>query len=398
VDAARGAEAIKTDSHDRMVTIPGGTYLMGSDAFYPEEGPVHEVTVAAFELDQHQVTVRQFREFVEATGYVTVAERPLDPADFAGADPADLVPGGLVFVPSAVPVALDDWRQWWAWGPNASWREPFGGGARPEGWAIELDEHPVTQVSFEDASAYAAWAGKRLPTEEEWEFAARGGPAEQTTYAWGDEVRPGGRVMANSWQGRFPYLNTGAAGWRGTAPVGSFDPNGYGLVDMIGNVWEWTSSYFTARHEVVEGAARLTGASHAGTDAGTGHPSLTMVREPAADACDCGCGCGPSDAGHELAGSQTKLDHSGTHSDAQHDRAGAPPDLQQKAAAEREAAAREASAEPGSRIPRRALKGGSHLCAPEYCLRYRPAARSPQADDTATTHIGFRCARSLPGS
>jgi sulfatase modifying factor 1 len=357
MDASREAEALENDSRDRMVVIPGGAYLMGSDAFYAEEGPVHEVTVAAFELDQHQVTVRQFREFVEATGYVTVAERPLDPADFPGADPAELVPGGLVFVPASGPVALDDWRQWWAWGPNASWREPFGSGARPAGWADALDEHPVTQVSFEDASAYAAWAGKRLPTEEEWEFAARGGQTEQTTYAWGDEVQPGGRVMANSWQGRFPYLNTGAEGWRGTAPVGSFDPNGYGLSDMIGNVWEWTSSYFTARHE---------------------------VRAPDIDAsyCDCGCGCGPSDAGRDLAA--TGPDVAGNAAEADE--------------AEREAAARTASAEPGSRMPRRALKGGSHLCAPEYCLRYRPAARSPQADDTATTHIGFRCARSLPAS
>ncbi|MEF2978819.1 formylglycine-generating enzyme family protein [Subtercola sp. YIM 133946] len=320
------------------VTIPGGTFLMGSNEFYPEEGPVHEVTVGAFELDRHPVTVAQFRRFVEATGYVTVAERPLDPADFPGADSADLVPGGLVFVPSAGPVALDDWRQWWAWGAGANWREPFGAGARPAGWAERLDEHPVTQVSFEDASAYAAWAGRRLPTEEEWEFAARGGSTRQTTYAWGDEVRPGGRVMADTWQGRFPYANTGADGWRGTAAVGSFPPNGYGLVDMIGNVWEWTSSYYTARHEAgAHGeAAWASGASHP------------------AEAAGCACGCSPSDAGRAAA-----------------------------------------SAEPGSSIPRRALKGGSHLCAPEYCLRYRPAARSPQADDTATTHIGFRCARSI---
>ncbi len=362
---------------------------MGSDAFYPEEGPMHEVDVAGFELDEHPVTVAQFCAFVEATGYVTVAERPLDPADFPGADPADLVPGGLVFVPASGPVPLDNWRQWWAWGPNASWREPFGDGARPAGWADALDEHPVTQVSFEDAQAYAAWAGKRLPSEEEWEYAARGGATEQTIYAWGDEVRPGGQVMANSWQGRFPYLNTGAEGWRGTAPVGSFAPNGYGLVDMIGNVWEWTSSYFTARHEPVAAAA--------GTVGTTGATGAEPAAPASADeACDCGCGCSPSDAGRDLA-APTTASAVGRADRTRASAADAEREVRLRAAsdAEREALQRAASAEPGSRMPRRALKGGSHLCAPEYCLRYRPAARSPQADDTATTHIGFRCARSL---
>ncbi|MCM3657741.1 formylglycine-generating enzyme family protein [Agromyces mediolanus] len=312
-----------------MLRIEGGTFRMGSNEFYADETPVHERTVAGFELDLHPVTTEQFAAFVADTGYVTVAERPLDPADFPGADPAELVPGGLVFTPTAGPVDLRDWRQWWRWGPGASWRHPFG--AAPEGEPAfdalaERPTHPVVQVSFEDASAYAAWAGKRLPTEAELEFAARGG-VDGARFAWGDEEfprdaeHPDGRLMVNRWQGSFPYRNTGAEGWVGTSPVMTFPANGYGLYDVTGNVWEWTSDFYTERHVV-------PGAADAAVDAGT-RPNLLAA----------------------------------------------------------------ASAEPGSRIPRRVLKGGSHLCSPDYCLRYRPSARSPQADDSATTHIGFRCAR-----
>ena len=312
-----------------MLRIEGGTFRMGSNEFYADESPVHERTVDGFEFDLHPVTTEQFAAFVEDTGYVTVAERPLDPADFPGADPAELVPGGLVFTPTAGPVDLRDWRQWWRWGPSASWRHPFG--AAPEGEPgfdalVERPTHPVVQVSFEDASAYAAWAGKRLPTEAEFEFAARGG-LDGARFAWGDEEfprdaeHPDGRLMVNRWQGSFPYRNTGAAGWVGTSPVMTFPANGYGLFDVTGNVWEWTSDYYTERHVV-------PGAADAAVDAGA-RPNLLAA----------------------------------------------------------------ASAEPGSRIPRRVLKGGSHLCSPDYCLRYRPSARSPQADDSATTHIGFRCAR-----
>jgi formylglycine-generating enzyme len=305
-----------------MLPVPAGEYLMGSEAFYADEGPVHAVQVDAFELDAHPVTNVQFAEFVRATGYVTLAERPLNPDDFPGVPAAELVPGGLVFTGTPGPVDLSDWRSWWTWGAGASWRAPLGAGSSIEG----KEQHPVVQVAFEDANAYAAWVGKRLPTEAEWEFAARGGASDGLTYAWGDEPKPGGQLMANTWQGRFPYLNTTANGWVGTSPVGSFPPNGYGFSDLIGNVWEWTSTYYSARHEV---------------SAGEG-PEVEHD----------GCSCGPADDGR-----------------------------------------RAASAEPGSRIARRALKGGSHLCAPEYCLRYRPAARSPQAEDTATTHIGFRLAR-----
>ena len=298
---------------------------MGSESFYPDEGPIHRVHVEPFKLDLHPVTNAQFAAFIAATGYLTVAERPLSAADYPGVDAADRVPGGLVFTGSSEPVDLQDWRQWWSWRPGASWRNPFGTGVLAE----TKPDHPVVQIAFEDASAYAAWAGKRLPTEAEWEFAGRGGSPDEYVYAWGNEPRVGGRLMANTWQGLFPHLNTGADGWVGTSPVGSFAPNGFGLLDMIGNVWEWTTTYYAPRHRVL--------------------PAETVVVARTEDMCMCGPG----------------------------------------------QAMPAASAEPGSSIPRRALKGGSHLCAPEYCLRYRPAARSPQAEDTATTHIGFRCARSV---
>ncbi|WP_447912546.1 formylglycine-generating enzyme family protein [Microbacterium phyllosphaerae] len=294
-----------------MIQIPGGTLLMGSEEFYPEEGPVHRREVAAFELDEHPVTNEAYAAFVSDTGYVTVAERAMDPADYPGVHPDDLVPGAMVFTATSGPVDLRDWRQWWRWEPGAHWRHPFGLDSSID---ARMD-HPVVHIAYPDAAAYAAWAGKRLATEAEWEWSARGGLVG-ARYAWGDEVRPDGVVMADTWQGEFPFLNTGAAGWVGTAPVGTFPANGYGLYDMIGNVWEWTDDYWTHRH-TVPGAVAV--------DAGQ-RPSLL-------------------------------------------------------------------SAEPGSRIPRRVLKGGSHLCAPEYCLRYRPAARSAQAEDTAMTHIGFRCAR-----
>ncbi|MGL3805747.1 formylglycine-generating enzyme family protein [Paeniglutamicibacter sp. R2-26] len=296
----------------QMVRIDGGEFSMGDARFYRDEQPIHRRTVESFELDVHPVTVAQFAEFVREAGYVTVAEREMDPTLFPGANPADLVPGSMVFTPTSGPVNLADWRAWWRWVPGASWRNPWGPGTGIDG----LLEHPVTQVSFEDANAYAAWAGKRLPTEAEFEYAARGG-LDGTRYAWGDELTPGGRLMANTWQGRFPYQNTGAAGWVGTSPVGSFPANGYGLRDVIGNVWEWTSDEYHPFHIDPEAAFAEAG----------GRPNLLGDPEPAPQ--------------------------------------------------------------------RRVLKGGSHLCSPDYCLRYRPAARSPQSDDSATTHIGFRCAKDL---
>jgi sulfatase modifying factor 1 len=290
-----------------LVELPGGDFLMGSDRHYPEEAPQHERHVKPFAIERHPVTNAQFAEFVAATGYVTVAERELDPAEFPSADPADLVPGSLVFTPTSGPVDLRDWRQWWRWVPGALWRHPFG----PDSSIYDRLDHPVVHVSFEDASAYAAWAGRRLPTEAEWEYAARGGLAG-AEYAWGDEREPGGRVMANTWQGAFPFRNEG---WGGTSPVGSYPPNGFGLVDMIGNTWEWTADAFTPRHL-------------------------------------------PPDASSVDRGERLDLLAGAPASQALH-----------------------------------VTKGGSHLCAPEYCRRYRPAARSSQAEDSATTHLGFRCAR-----
>ncbi|MGB0875794.1 MAG: formylglycine-generating enzyme family protein [Mycobacterium sp.] len=300
-----------------LVELDGGAFRMGSTQFYPEEAPVHTVTVAPFAVERHPVTNAQFGEFVAQTDYRTLAETAPDPALFPGAAPEDLVPGALVFRETNGAVDLRDWQQWWAWMPGANWRHPFGPKSSIEG----KSEHPVVQVCFADALAYADWAGRRLPSEAEWEFAARGGSA--ATYAWGEDPVPGGRLMANTWQGRFPYRNDGALGWVGTSPVGSFSPNGFGLVDMIGNVWEWTTTRFTGHHRVGRGGDARVG--RAG-DARAGDPERPC--------------CGPPPADPRVS---------------------------------------------------QALKGGSHLCAPEYCHRYRPAARSPQSQDSATTHIGFRC-------
>ena len=209
---------------------------MGSADYYPEERPVHTARVDPLWMDQHPVTVREFRRFVRDTGHVTVAETAPEATEFPDAEPAQLVPGSLVFTPPAHPVRLDDYRAWWSWMPAAQWRRPQGPGSTLDG----LEQHPVTHVAYADAVAYAAWAGKELPTEAEWEHAARGG-LEGATYTWGDEFAPRGRMMANTWQGDFPVHNDLLDGYDRTSPVGSFAPNGYGLVDMAGNVWEWTS-------------------------------------------------------------------------------------------------------------------------------------------------------------
>lgn len=291
-----------------MILIDGGRFQMGSDRYYTDESPVHERVVEPFLIDSRQVTNAEFAAFVTDTGYITVAERPLDPADFGGNLP-DTTPGSLVFTPTAGPVDLADWRQWWQWVPGASWHSPHGEGSSVR----DRPDHPVVHVSFEDANSYARWAGKRLPTEAEYEFAA--GAGASTTFAWGDEAYPGGVQQANTWLGRFPYQNLGRFG-ADTAPVGSYPANAFGLFDMIGNVWEWTSDVYAPRH-VPPGST--------GVDSGSRRNLLID-------------------------------DGAGTSS-------------------------------------RRVLKGGSYLCSPDYCLRFRPAARSPQTEDSATTHIGFRCAR-----
>ena len=224
-----------------MVRIEGGEFLMGSEAFYPEEGPVRQAEVDGFWIDEHPVTAAEFRRFVRGTGYVTVAERPLDPGDYPDADPDLLVPGSLVFRKSSGPVPLNDVHRWWEYVPGAFWKRPGGPGTTING----RDRHPVVQVAYEDAEAYAAWSGKALPSEAEWECAARGG-LDGAAFAWGDEHFPEGKAMANSWQGEFPWQNLKLDGFEGTSPVGSFPPNGYGLYDMTGNTWEWTSDWLTA--------------------------------------------------------------------------------------------------------------------------------------------------------
>ncbi len=310
-------EISQTQTPPDMLWIPGGTFRMGSEDFYPEEGPVHEVSIDGFWMDRHIVTNEQFARFVAATGYVTVAERNPNPADYPGAPPENLVPGALVFHTTQGPVDLKDYTNWWAWTPGTNWRRPQG----PQSSIDGIEHHPVVHVAYEDAEAYARWAGKELPTEAEWERAARGG-LEDKKFTWGDEHFPGGKAMANSWQGEFPWQNLLLDGFAGTSPVGSFPPNAFGLFDMAGNVWEWTSDWYVHHHA-----------------------------NEIAQAC-----CGPA-VNPRIASQAKSYD----------------------------------PRQPTIRIPRKVVKGGSHLCAPNYCLRYRPAARQPQMIDTGMSHIGFRC-------
>jgi formylglycine-generating enzyme required for sulfatase activity len=291
-----------------MTWVPGGTFAMGSDGHYPEEAPVRDVTVGAFWMDEHPVTNLEFLRFVKETGHVTLAEESPDRGQYPEAKPELLVAGSVVFEKSTGPVDLSNHFNWWTWTPGAYWRNPEG----PESSLHGRERHPVVHVAYRDAEAYAVWSGKELPTEAEWEFAARGG-LDGAEFAWGDDLMPKGKPLANTWQGEFPYENTRLDGYEGTSPVGAFPPNGYGLYDTIGNVWEWTTDWYSA-------------------DAGASSPC---------------CGGDP----------------------------------------------RAASVDPNdpSAIPRRVMKGGSHLCAPNYCRRYRPAARMAQAIDTSTNHLGFRC-------
>ena len=283
-----------------MAWIPGASFRMGSDDHYPEEAPAHEVTVAGFWIDRHAVTNAHFRRFVSQTNHVTLAERPPDPTAYPDALPERLVAASSVFVKPRGRVDLRDIHNWWKWVPGASWRHPQGPGTSTK----RLADHPVVHVAYEDVEAYAQWAGKAVPTEAEWELAARGG-LDGAAYAWGEELTPGGAWLANTWQGEFPVVNERLDGYEGTAPVGSFPPNGHGLYEMTGNVWEWTADRFG--------------------------PHTAAPEAPC---------CAPAGGG-----------------------AGVPP---------------------------RVMKGGSHLCAPDYCRRYRPAARMAQEVDTSTSHLGFR--------
>jgi formylglycine-generating enzyme len=233
--ARKRAEA----STEGMVRIPGGTFWMGSENGQSDEKPVHQVFLDGFWMDRTEVTNEQFAGFIQATGYVTTAERKPDPKDFPGAPAEKLVAGSLVFSPPPTEVGLDNHAAWWSYVSQANWRQPEG----PDSSIQGREKHPVVQVSWEDAAAYARWAGKRLATEAEWEYAARGG-LEHQLYAWGKEQIPHGTWQANIWQGQFPMENTRDDGFRGTAPVASFPPNGYGLYDMAGNVWEWCADWY----------------------------------------------------------------------------------------------------------------------------------------------------------
>jgi sulfatase modifying factor 1 len=300
-----------------MAWIPSGVFSMGSDNAYPEEAPVHRAAVDGFWIDQTPVTNVQFSAFVMATGHVTFAEISPDPRDYPGARPEMLYPGSLVFTKTKTAVNLAEWSRWWSFRRGADWRHPYGPSSGIDG----LEDHPVVHVAYADALAYAGWAKKDLPTEAEWEFAARGG-LDGATFAWGETMRPGARHMANTWQGEFPRKNTKDDGWEATSPVGSFPPNGYGLSDMIGNVWEWTRDWYGPQHEADAVKACCIPRNPRGPAEGTPDP-----------------------------------------------------------------------ARPHIRIPRKVLKGGSFLCAPNFCRRYRPAARHPEPVDTSTCHVGFRCVR-----
>jgi formylglycine-generating enzyme required for sulfatase activity len=232
-----------------MVWIAGGEFSMGTDDpthevcggpdTMPDARPIHRVAVDGFWMDTTEVTNEQFETFIAATRYVTVAERPLRAEDFPGAAPELLKPGSVVFTPPSTKVPLNNYLRWWSYVPGANWRHPEG----PESTIVGREQHPVVHIAYEDAENYARWAGKRLPTEAEWEFAARGGRAGER-YPWGKDLQPEGRWLANIWEGEFPHHNTLADGFRATAPVGSFPPNGYGLQDVAGNVWEWCSDWY----------------------------------------------------------------------------------------------------------------------------------------------------------
>ena len=342
---------------EAMRLIPGGTFLMGSNNFYPEERPVHRVTVREFLMDVSPVTNSQFSRFVEDTGYTTVAERPPDPDDYPGVDPDQLVPGSLVFrqPKRRRGAGTRSLHQWWHYVPGASWRAPEGPGSN----LIDRMDHPVVHIAWEDAVTYARWANKELPTEAEWEYAARGG-IDGAVYVWGDEPPTEEEPKANIWQGEFPWVNLGsdgygADGYERTSPVGVFPANGYGLYDMAGNVWEWTSDVF-GRHRPGSSRPCCSPRRPVGLSQDGGRQNEISTREETASA---GGGGGVFEV--------------------------------EDGSAEKKQAAIPEVVDRVTGVPQRVLKGGSHLCASNYCLRYRPAARQAESIDTSASHIGFRC-------
>ena len=301
VDAPRSqAGCSNAGEHAGMVWIEGGSFTRGSADFYPEEGPPGEIEVDGFWMDRFEVTNARFSEFIDATGYVTSAERRPDPEDFPDIDPALLQPGSVVFVMPTDPAG--QFTQWWRFVPGANWREPAGPGSTIEG----REDHPVVHVTYRDALAFAEWLGHDLPTEAQWEYAARGG-LDRAAFAWGNEFLVNGKHQANTWQGLFPVANSNEDRFQDSAPVGCFPANGYGLYDMIGNVWEWVGDWYYPSHDTARGAVGKTGYD---------------PRQPG--------------------------------------------------------------------MPVKVIKGGSYLCAENYCRRYRPAARHPQEATLGAAHIGFR--------
>ncbi len=311
---AIAATSKSTDSScpEGMVLIPGGTFKIGSDdPGFVEERSAEDVKISSFCIDKYEITNAKFAEFVKATGYVTVAERPLSKEQFPDLPDEQRQPGSLVFKPPEEGAKQVAYLSWWYWVPGANWQHPFG----PDSDIKGKENYPVVHIAYEDAIAYAKWAGKSLPTEAQWEYAARGG-LDGKIYAWGDQYS---EKKANTWQGIFPFFNTKADGYIGTAPVGSFAANGYGLYDITGNVWEWTSDWFSIGHDSQAHSTNPTG------------PSQDKSFDPKK----------PQDGALHV------------------------------------------------------VKGGSYLCAKNYCSRYRPAARESQAPDTGTTHIGFRLVKSI---
>jgi len=285
--------------------VEGAEFIMGDDFAYKEEGPAHAVSVSGFWIDTHEVTNMQFAKFVDETGYITVAEQSPDPADWPADVPAEfLQPGSVLFVS---PVAGEAAENWWSWVPGTNWRHPDG----PDSNIVGKDSYPAIHIAFEDAEAYAKWAGRLLPTEAQFELAARN--KRDSQFAWdGNELAPNGHHHANTWQGSFPVEHKSEDGHVGLAPVGCFESNDYGIYDLIGNVWEWTSNWYYPEHDSTDFLNP------------TGPTQQESVR---------------SNHGNSVA---------------------------------------------------RVIKGGSYLCAENYCLRFRPAAREAQDSGLGSSHIGFR--------
>ena len=300
------ASPIDNKCPEEMVFIPGGTFNIGSDTNYESEKSASDVTMDSFCIDRHEVTNAEFRQFVEATGYQTIAERPLSKEQFPTLSEEQRQPGSLVFQPPSEGIEQVAYLSWWHWTVGANWQHPYGPDSNIKG----KDNYPVIHIAYDDAVAYANWKGKTLPTEAQWEYAGRGGLKDQD-FSWGNRYSA---KKANTWQGIFPFLNTKQDGHLGTAPVESFPPNGYGLYDMTGNVWELTSDWYSVGHGGKEHSLNPTG------------PTKNASFDP------------------------TKPSEGSLH----------------------------------------VIKGGSYLCAKNYCSRYRPAARESQAPDTGTTHVGFR--------